>query len=266
MIVSHAHRFIFLKPRKVAGTSIEVALAPFCGPQDILTPVTDFVPGVGHEVYEQPHRNDDGCYNHMLPREIARELDQRGQAAAWRGYRKVTVVRNPWDMLVSQFYWQQTYQPAVRGGRWEGLMRKLQRNLASSAHVRHVLRARWRRLLGKPSPRHDFGEFIRNLHPKFLNSRYYAAGHGVAGHPRGTKIPDLIIRYEHLQQDFDAVCTELGLPQQSLPRLKTGSRKNRAHYSTLSTHPKRVILWLTYAQQKLNCLGTCLSSLRSSTI
>lgn len=40
MIFSSQHKFIFIKGRKVAGTSIEIALSPHCGPQDIITPIS----------------------------------------------------------------------------------------------------------------------------------------------------------------------------------------------------------------------------------
>ena len=40
MIFSKLHRFLFIKGRKVAGTSFEVALSKICGPDDILTPIT----------------------------------------------------------------------------------------------------------------------------------------------------------------------------------------------------------------------------------
>ena len=39
MILSHEHRFIFLKTNKTAGTSIEIALSKFCGEKDVITPV-----------------------------------------------------------------------------------------------------------------------------------------------------------------------------------------------------------------------------------
>lgn len=35
MILSHAHRFIFLHNRKTAGSSISVALARYLGPEDL---------------------------------------------------------------------------------------------------------------------------------------------------------------------------------------------------------------------------------------
>jgi hypothetical protein len=40
MILSHRHRFVFVKGSKVGGTSVEIALTGICGPDDIVTPVT----------------------------------------------------------------------------------------------------------------------------------------------------------------------------------------------------------------------------------
>ena len=37
MIVSHRHRYIFVRTRKTAGTSVEIALSKFCGPDDVIT-------------------------------------------------------------------------------------------------------------------------------------------------------------------------------------------------------------------------------------
>ena len=41
MIISHAHKFIFLKTKKTAGTSIELALSQLCGPDDVIPPITE---------------------------------------------------------------------------------------------------------------------------------------------------------------------------------------------------------------------------------
>ena len=40
MILSHERKFIFLRTKKTAGTSIELALSDLCGPDDIITPLT----------------------------------------------------------------------------------------------------------------------------------------------------------------------------------------------------------------------------------
>ena len=40
MIISHKHKFIFIKCRKTAGSSVEISLSQLCGPEDIITPLT----------------------------------------------------------------------------------------------------------------------------------------------------------------------------------------------------------------------------------
>ena len=40
MILSKRHKFVFIKGKKVAGTSLEVLLSSICGEEDIITPIT----------------------------------------------------------------------------------------------------------------------------------------------------------------------------------------------------------------------------------
>lgn len=93
MIVSHKYRFIFVKTFKTAGTSIEVYLSQFCGPDDILTPIVPHV---------EPHRarNDEGFFNHMPGCEIRDRLG----SPVWNDYFKFCVERNPWDKVLSYYH------------------------------------------------------------------------------------------------------------------------------------------------------------------
>jgi hypothetical protein len=41
LILSFRHRFLFLKTKKSAGTSLEIALSAICGPEDIITVISE---------------------------------------------------------------------------------------------------------------------------------------------------------------------------------------------------------------------------------
>lgn len=40
MIISHKYKFIFLKTKKTAGTSFEIALSRYLGEDDVVTPIS----------------------------------------------------------------------------------------------------------------------------------------------------------------------------------------------------------------------------------
>jgi len=129
MILSHKHKLIFMKPRKVAGTSFEIALSQFCGPQDILTPISTkdeknrtLRGGPGAQNFHKPlgrvfstgsfedirhGRWPREYYNHMTAREVRDAIGQE----IWDSYFKISIVRNPWDSAVSRFYWRPNRQP-----------------------------------------------------------------------------------------------------------------------------------------------------------
>lgn len=124
MIVSHRHRFIFIKTRKTAGTSLQHALSTVCAPTDVVT-VT------GYTTPDYAPRNYQGLFNpapyllgrytmhrksHVMRRLKLRqrihdhmfliELFNLPEAKAWTGYFRFCVERNPWDKVVSRYFWK----------------------------------------------------------------------------------------------------------------------------------------------------------------
>ena len=105
--MSHRHRFVFLKTRKTAGTSLELALARVCGPEDTITSLNPKdeedraaagIPGPQNDEAPPLRRR---AFNHM-PARMAR--DAIG-ADVFDAYYRFAVERNPWDAVVSAYYW-----------------------------------------------------------------------------------------------------------------------------------------------------------------
>ncbi|MGB0723459.1 MAG: hypothetical protein ACPGU7_13795 [Gammaproteobacteria bacterium] len=94
MVISHRYRFIFVKTRKTAGTSIEVFLSGVCGAEDVFTPIMPPVPG-------HRSRNDGGFRNHMGVAALRDRVDPE----VWDGYLSFCVERNPWDKTLSHYHW-----------------------------------------------------------------------------------------------------------------------------------------------------------------
>jgi len=128
MIVSHKYRFIFLKTAKTAGTSIEIALSKFLGDDDIITPISSDDENIRRQLgYRGPQnfRSPPGkrrvssffstlfrkkrkaFYNHMPALEVRALIGDE----IWNGYYKFCFERNPFDRVVSLYYWCYKTEP-----------------------------------------------------------------------------------------------------------------------------------------------------------
>lgn len=111
MIISHKHKFIYIKTRKTASTSLEIALSKFCGEEDVITSFSDADEQVRAELGYRGPQNEamgdaslpgyDTWLNHT-PALIARKVLGRER---WDDYFKFTFERNPFDRAISRYYW-----------------------------------------------------------------------------------------------------------------------------------------------------------------
>lgn len=124
MIVSHRYKFIFIKTMKTAGTSLEIALSSICGADDIITTIYGPDESLRNQLGFRTAQNYSkplsawtaGDYARFALRRAYPILyDEHHSASmirdligepAWSSYYKVTVVRNPWDRVVSHYFWE----------------------------------------------------------------------------------------------------------------------------------------------------------------
>ena len=203
MIISHKHKFIFIKTKKTAGTSLEIFLSNICGLDDIVTPFSN--PEEGHEP-----RNFKGIINPFVKSKnasykelkssfkdflsskkfynhISAELVRsRVPKNIWNSYFKFAVDRNPYDKTISHFS--------------------------------------MRKALGKCESLDDYF----NQKDFCLNMPYYCDS-------GGSLMVDKLLKYESLDSELQDVLNQLSINETvSLVRAKGHYRKSHSLKSTQS--------------------------------
>jgi hypothetical protein len=103
LIICHEKKIIFIKTKKTAGTSFEIALSKFCGPSCIITPIIAEDEHSRRMLGFRTAQNyTDSFYRH-IPADKVKNLVA---PVLWDSYKKITIVRNPFDVAISRYYWE----------------------------------------------------------------------------------------------------------------------------------------------------------------
>ncbi len=209
MILSHAHKFIYIKTYKTGSTSVEAALSAVCGPDDVITEASEQLRGVRQKPAQnyridhpdkptrpllkrllgRPERHyhpSVGYYEHMPGWRIRTYVGEE----VWRDYYKFTFERNPWDRQVSWYHYKTKSEPQGSKISFEAFNRDRRR-----AYVE--------------------------------NWQLYTDNDAVA--------VNFVGRYETLEDDFSTVLATIGLagkvtlPRTNVSRTRSGSYRD--HYS-----------------------------------
>ena len=201
MIISHRHKFIFIKTRKTAGTSLEFVLANICGPEDVITPNSnreerqrkaEGMKGAQNTAFPYKYYTITDCFNHLRKRKRikfrnhhrAGFIHRHIPSEIWDGYFKFCFERNPYERYISLYYF-----------------------LNRKGEIKESM--------------NDFLKWKINRSPKM--SSYYTIG--------GQLAVDKLYRYEDLEESFADICERLNLPSEGLDissvRAKGTIRKDR---------------------------------------
>ncbi len=224
MIISHKHKFIFIKVAKTASSSVELYLSKFCGPDDIIT--KERVPDVKKLKTKTP-QNYNGFFNPLPdfkyygPKKalvntgrffLGRKYYEHIPAVAvkdrvgekiWNSYFKFCFDRNPWDKAVSAYYWLK------RLGR--------QRDQDFS-----------RKICG--------GRFPQSFKAYSIN---------------GELAVDFVGRFEHLAEDLEKACGKIGIPfdEKLLPATKMHTRPKTREWQQMYTEQEKEMVAQACAQE-----------------
>jgi hypothetical protein len=227
MIISHKHKFIFIKTKKTAGTSIEIALSKFCGPNDIITPVSPEdeetrrslgYPGPQNYKSSIWHYNVGDAiewaikgktkrrfYNHISSQNVISLIGRE----KWNDYYTFCFERNPWDRIISLYYW-----------------------------------------LNKSEPRLTIQDFIRSNAPMRLKNggyKNYTIDDQV--------VVDKVCKFENITEELNAVRKLVGIPEPlDLPRAKSKYRTDKRNYRDILAKEDRSYISKLF-HDEINLMG-----------
>ena len=152
----------------------------------------------------------------------------------WKKYFKFAIVRNPYDMVVSRYFWnKKNITPRAKPG---AVWREIgQEPLAGHLYKKFIFSC-YRSLFHKDlQPDDDFRTFVlKKLPGNISNNKYYFD-------KQGRPLNDLVIRYENLDEDYKKVCEKINIPYEPLPQLKTKTRQKNSYRELYDQELKNLI-------------------------
>lgn len=195
VLVSHKHKFIYLKTKKTAGTSVEAFFEKFCQPDPDYQSQHAARELISEDGIIGCRQN--GVGKEWRPHMSAGKVSKKVGESIWKSYFKFCVMRNPWDKMVSLYFFQKSQK--------------------------------------KKLP--DFKEWLIGLAQKYEKhiNLIEKRGNPVDGEIytiNGNFVCDSYIRFEKLQQDLQEVCQrlELEVNLDQLENYKSGVREAGKSY------------------------------------
>ena len=241
MIVSHKHKFIFLKTQKTAGTSLQVALSEHCGEDDLTLgpmykeetikilkrtsiPPTVFTSrdtideryykGTKKGVFFNPSAPKSYSDHHEVrhPHCPLSPLKKAVGDKIWNGYFKFAFIRNPFDCIISKYHFDfyKKGNRGVPGGDVEGF-RKYVKDKKYHHSQYPILFYPWLCDIEK-----KFSPSLTTKTPYILRESE------INPYDKGIDV-DFVGKYENLNEDINHIGKKLGL-KITLPKINAHTK------------------------------------------
>ncbi len=191
MIISHSQKFIFVHIPKTAGTSITRYLDKYLSYQDLVVGSTKL-----GEIIQPYYQEKYKIGKHSPAKRIKKIMGNE----TWNEYFSFSLVRNPWDRMVSLYEWC--------------CKRKFDLKICVEA-----------RKAG------SFSSFLRSECFKEVDSQLH-----YLTNPKGDIIVDFVGKQESIQNDFEYICNKIEIPEVDMSIFKRNVSRSlydyRKHYLT----------------------------------
>lgn len=206
MLISHKYKFIFFKSLKTASTSTFTFFTPYCLPKNLAQTFDyDERPQKKHlGFYEEGivgNKNAIKNIRHVKPKEV-KIITDKINPSIWNDYFKFVNIRNPWDMVVSRYFFNKNYCNLKKNKTEENNAEEIEIN-TEEINDKEI----------------SFYKFVKKIYERFisgnekvtrrdlytLEEKYFCNFH---------------IRYENIKEDIKEVCYNCNINNFEIEKLK----------------------------------------------
>ncbi|MGM0609412.1 MAG: sulfotransferase family 2 domain-containing protein [Candidatus Muiribacteriota bacterium] len=236
MLISHKYKFIFIRPKKVGGTSVIANLARQCGEEDIRSTYRAITTS------EDDHIQRVKLGTHPCPKRIRKYVGDD----IWKNYFKFTIVRNPWDYMISRYFWelQNSSTGHVKKNSEQNTFKFIK--IFNKGDIRKIL-GYLISIFKSCRANKSFPDFVKSIPPRFIYPGMYNTHFYFDLYVK--PVADFYIRFEQIEKDYKKLCERLGIPYKPLPKKKTHTRESQHHYSEYYTPELRDIVYKKFKKE-----------------
>lgn len=187
-LLNNNSNYIFYHLYKCAGNSL----------RDMINPI----PHLAH-IYKPKYQCVELGNAHSLPRDIQKIYYDKGQKDIYDNYFKFTIVRNPFDWLVSTYYYI----------------------------IKNTLHNENTKVSGM-----TFSQFLTYYVDVMMKNQGKELGHNkvctlydYVSDEKGNVIVDYIGKYETLNDDMKFICSKIGVPYTQVPLINVNNKRQRGY-------------------------------------